>query len=69
MCAYVTNASELPHDLHVFIFQYGTPAEEPQQDHLSKHLHSFRARRAFSPMFTALPLKQMQLLVYHVQKL
>lgn len=65
MCAYVTNASELPHDLHVFIFQCGTP----QHDHLSKHLHSFRARRAFSPMFTALPLKQMQLLVYHVQKL
>lgn len=69
MCAYVTNASELPHDLHVFIFQCGTPAEEPQHDHFSKHLHSFRARRAFSPMFTALPLKQMQLLVYHVQKL
>lgn len=69
MCAYVTNASALPHDLHIFIFQCRTPAEEPRHDHLSKHLHSFRARRAFSPMFRALPLKQMQLLVYRVQKL
>lgn len=66
MCALVTNASALPHDLHVFIFQCRTPAEEPPHDHLAKHLHSFRA---FSPMFTALLLKQMHLLVYRVQKL